>query len=132
MRGGSSSDDKLLKWTLLFFGLFLVGPFPFLVYLWPSGWRWPPYHPEYEHMIIGIYVTLGVFLLLASRMPQRHRSLLWFTVLSSVVHGGIMELHALMHEDLRGHLLGDATFTTVGGILLGTMMLRSPSFRAES
>ena len=46
--------------------------------------------PEYEQMILGVYATLGVFLLIASRNPLRHRSLIWFTVWSSVVHAGIM------------------------------------------
>jgi hypothetical protein len=35
-------------------------------------------------MIVGVYLTLGVFLLNASRDPQAHRSLIWFTVWSSV------------------------------------------------
>jgi len=30
-------------------------------------------------MIVGIYATLGIFLLLASRDPLAHRSLIWFT-----------------------------------------------------
>ena len=40
-------------------------------------------------MIIGVYATLGVFLLIASRNPYAHKSLIWFTVWSSVVHGAI-------------------------------------------
>ena len=41
-------------------------------------------------MIIGVYATLGVFLIIASRNPEAHRSLIWFTVWSSVVHAGIL------------------------------------------
>ena len=39
--------------------------------------------------------SLGVFLLIASRDPQAHRSLIWFTVWSSVVHGGIMAVQSV-------------------------------------
>jgi uncharacterized protein DUF6632 len=40
-------------------------------------------------MIVGVYATLGVFLIWASRRPEAHLSLMWFTVVSSIVHGGI-------------------------------------------
>jgi Family of unknown function (DUF6632) len=48
-----------------------------------------------RQMILGVYATLGVFLLIASRNPLRHLSLIWFTVFSSVVHAGIMTAQAL-------------------------------------
>ena len=38
-------------------------------------------------MIFGIYATLGVFLMIASRDPMAHKSVIWFTVWSSFVHG---------------------------------------------
>jgi hypothetical protein len=57
-------------------------------------------------MIVGIYGTLGVFLILAARDSLAHRSLVWFTVWSSVVHGGIMAVHALAPNS-HGHLLED-------------------------
>lgn len=119
-----SSNLRVLRYVLLFLGVFLVGPFPFIVFLWPSGWRWHPYNIMYEHMLIGIYMTLGLFLLLAARNPQRHRSLLWFTVLSSLVHGGIMEAYALMDAQERGHLFGDATFTFGSALILGFALRR--------
>jgi hypothetical protein len=58
-------------------------------------------------MILGIYATLGVFLVIASRNPLAHRSLIWFTVWSSVVHGGIMAVQALTSSVQMGHLYGD-------------------------
>lgn len=59
--------------------IFLVGVFP-LTRLWPSGWRWGTGHSDYQLMILGVYATLGVVLLIASRDPLAHRSLIWFTV----------------------------------------------------
>jgi hypothetical protein len=58
-------------------------------------------------MILGIYATLGVFLLVASRNPLAHLSLIWFTVWSSVVHGGIMAVQSLVYSQHLGHLWGD-------------------------
>jgi uncharacterized protein DUF6632 len=33
---------------------------------WPSGWSWGQGHSHYLMMILGLYATLGVFLLLAA------------------------------------------------------------------
>jgi len=83
------------------FGIYTLG------ILWPSGWVWGQGHSHYLMMIIGVYATLGVFLLIASRNPSAHKSLIWFTVWSSVVHGGIMGVQGVTDAAERGHLLGD-------------------------
>ena len=83
---------KYLRVALAAVGVFfIVGIYPLIV-IWPSGWSWHSGHhlPLYLQMIMGVYATLGVFLLMASRNPLQHLSLIWFTVWSSVVHGAIM------------------------------------------
>jgi hypothetical protein len=99
---------KYLKIALVLVGVFCaVGVYP-LTILWPSGWVW---HGEgqslYLQMIIGIYATLGVFLIIAARNPLEHLSLIWFAVWSSIVHGGIMAIQALVYPEHVGHLFGD-------------------------
>lgn len=54
-------------------------------------------------MILAIYATLGVFLLLAARNPIAHRSLIWFTVWSSIVHAGVMTAQSFDGSHM-GHL----------------------------
>ena len=79
---------RILRIALILTGLiFIFGVYPLMMYLWPSGWRWQPNQPQYEQMIMGVYATLGVFLLMASRNPLQHRSLIWFTAWSSLVRG---------------------------------------------
>jgi uncharacterized membrane protein HdeD (DUF308 family) len=56
---------------------------------------------------MGIYATLGVFLMIASRDPTAHRSLIWFTVWSSIVHGVIMAVQSVANPQHIGHLWGD-------------------------
>ena len=99
---------KYLKIALVFTGVFcVVGLYP-LTILWPSGWVWHAGgHSLYLQMIIGIYATLGVFLVLAARNPIEHLSLIWFTVWSSIVHGGIMAIQAIVYPEHMGHLFGD-------------------------
>jgi len=109
--------DRYLRAALVAFGLVFLLVHP-LMHLWPSGWQWRPAQPEYELMIAGIYTTLGVFLLWASRRPEAHLSLIWFTVWSSVVHGGIMTVQAIVDPGERGHLLGDVpALFLVAGVL---------------
>jgi len=99
---------KYLSMALRVIGaIFIVGFYPLVNWIWPSGWGWEPRQPEYEQMIMGIYATLGVFLILAAKNPTEHLSLIWFTIWSSVVHGGIMLVHALMDENERANLIGD-------------------------
>jgi hypothetical protein len=81
---------KYLRFALLLVGLIALFGFYPLTIVWPSGWAWHAGQSEYLQMILAIYATLGVFLLIASRDPLAHRSLIWFTVWSSVVHGAVM------------------------------------------
>jgi hypothetical protein len=99
---------RYLKIALVLIGVLCVaGVYP-LTILWPSGWAWHAGgHSLYLQMIIGIYATLGVFLIIAARNPLEHLSLIWFTVWSSIAHGGIMAVQSLVYPEHRGHLLGD-------------------------
>jgi hypothetical protein len=119
---------KFLRVALIVVGLvFLFGVYP-LTILWPAGWAW--HHDGqslYLQMILGIYATLGVFLLIASRDPLANRSLIWFTVWSSVVHGGIMAAQSVVYPEHRGHLLGDVPALLIVAVVLVFLMPRSPA-----
>jgi hypothetical protein len=116
---------RYLRVALILVGLiFIVGVYPLMMSLWPSGWRWSPNQPQYEQMILGVYATLGVFLLIASRNPLRHLSLIWFTVFSSLVHAGIMAVQALQMPTEHGHLLGDIPALVLVAVLLALLTPR--------
>lgn len=119
---------RFLRVALVLFGLiFLVGVYPLMMAWWPAGWRWQPNQPEYEQMILGVYATLGVFLIIASRNPLQHRSLIWFTVWSSLVHGGIMAVQAMNMPEEHGHLMGDVPALLLVAIVLAVLMPRGAS-----
>jgi hypothetical protein len=115
---------RALQAALVICGLLALFLYP-LMRLWPSGWAWEPAQHEYEQMIVGIYATLGVFLLLAARKPEEHRSLIWFTVWSSVVHGGIMAVQAFADAGEHGHLLGDVPALFIAAVVLAVLAPRS-------
>jgi hypothetical protein len=100
---------RLLQILLVAFGIVfcLVAP---LAVVWPSGWAWhegPPMASQYFMMIVGVYATLGLFMIAAARDPLKHASLIWFVAVSSAVHAAIMAVQSL-HEPMHsGHLLGD-------------------------
>ena len=113
-----SDRIKYLRIALIVVGvIFIVGIYP-LTILWPSGWSWNAGQSEYLQMILGIYATLGVFLVIASRSPLAHRSLIWFTVWSSIVHAGIMAAQSLANTQYMGHLWGDVLALFVVAIVL--------------
>ena len=112
-----------LKIILVFIALMFLSLYP-LMELWPSGWIWLPRQPEYEHMMMGVYGTLGIFLLWASRQPEKHLSLIWFTFWSSVVHGMIMGFYAIIGPDEHGHLIGDVGALVIVMIVLGWLTPR--------
>ncbi|HXW55520.1 MAG TPA: DUF6632 domain-containing protein [Candidatus Cybelea sp.] len=125
----ASSRVRFLRAALVLVGLiFIFGVYP-LMMSWPSGWRWQPNQPEYEQMILGVYATLGVFLLLAARNPLENLSLIWFTVWSSIVHAGIMAIQALTMPVEHGHLFGDIPALVVVAILLAALTPRGAEAR---
>lgn len=120
--------SKYLRGALVVVGLTFIFGIYALIVVWPSGWSWHSglsHHlPHYLQMILGVYATLGVFLLRASRNPLAHLSLIWFTVWSSVVHGGIMAIQSLVNPEHRGHLWGDVLALFVVAIVLALLTPR--------
>jgi hypothetical protein len=124
----SMSDTTRLRYlrvVLAVVGLIFVFGIYTLSIVWPSGWAWGHGHSHYLTMILGVYATLGVFLLIASRNPAVHTSLIWFTVWSSVVHAVIMAVQGLTDSAERGHLIGDVPALLAVAIALAALMPRA-------
>ena len=80
-------------------------------------------------MFWTMYATLGVFLVLAARNPSAHRSLIAFTVWSSVAHAAVMALMAIQLPTKRGELLAGVAVTALPAVLL--FVLARSSARSE-
>jgi len=118
----TSPQSRPLSIALTVVGvIFIFGIYP-LTILWPSGWTWQPDQPAYLQMILGIYATLGVFLIRAAKNPAQHLSLIWFTIWSSLVHAGIMIWHSFTDTGMRGHIWGDDAALIVVAVVLALLV----------
>jgi hypothetical protein len=121
---------KYLQVALILVGvIFIAGIYPLMI-VWPSGWTWHTGHSDYPIMIVGIYATLGVFLLMAARDPLAHLSLIWFTVWSSIVHAAIMTAQAVADAGDHGHLMGDIPALFIVAALLAFLAPRRKQSQA--
>ncbi len=113
---------KYLRIVLLVVGMIFIFGIWSLGILWASGWAWHAEgRSEYLEMILGVYATLGVFLIFASRDPAAHTSLIWFTAWSSIVHAAIMGVQSIANPHHIGHLCGDVPALFVVGTVLGVL-----------
>lgn len=124
-----TQKDKLLRFALTAFGVIFCLIYP-VGMVWPSGWVWHGGHGQYYlQMICGVYAVLGIFLIAAARDPESNRSLISFTVWSSVVHAGIMAAQAVYDGHELGHLIGDVPALLLVAAVLGFL---SPTSRGRS
>ena len=114
-----------LRYALIAVGVTFIVGLETLATVWPSGWSWGMGHSHYWPMILGVYATLGVFLILASRDPMRNRSLIWFIIWSSVVHALVMAGMAVEDPAEVGHLTGDVPVLLFVAIALAVLMRRA-------
>lgn len=110
--------ERALRTVLVVVGVIFIVAIWLFMRIWPAGWQWQPNQHEYEQMFQVVYATLGIFLIIASRAPREHRSLIQFTAWSSLAHAGIMAVQALRDTAERGHLIGDVPALAVVGIVL--------------
>ena len=98
--------ERALKIVLVLVGLlFLALVYPMVLFV-----RQEPA----LSMMFSLYVTLGIFLLLAIRNPAANRSLIAFTAWSSFAHAAVMGFQAWRHTIAHGELIGVAVLVIIG------------------
>jgi len=110
--------------SLRLFGVIFLLVYP-LSMVWPSCLVWHGGAGVYYfQMIVGVYAVLGIFLITAARDPKQHRSLISFTIWSSVVHALIMAAQAIGDQNEYGHLVGDVPALLLVAAVLGYLAPR--------
>ena len=103
-------QERALKFVLVLVGLiFLAGVYPLTMFFGRD--------PALA-MMLSLYVTLGIFLLLAARNPSANRSLIAFTAWSSFAHASLMAVQAYRNVIERRELLGVAALVLIGVALI--------------
>ena len=69
-------------------------------------------------MMLGVYATLGIFLLIAARNPSQHRSLIAFTAWSSFAHAGTMAVQVYYNLISRTEAYGVLVLGIIGVVLI--------------
>ncbi len=117
--------ERALKVLLVLLGLlFSAGIYP-LVTSVRSGWQ--ANKEDALPMMLSLYVTLGIFLLLAARNPSANRSVIAFAAWSSFAHGAVMAVMAAHLPNERGGLLIAAAVFGVIGTALSVLAPAKPS-----
>jgi len=107
--------ERALKVVLVLVGLlFTAGVYPM------TGSLLDPAHSDTgDTMMLSLYVTLGIFLLIAVRNPAALRSLIAFTAWSSVAHAVVMSgLGFEIASERTGFLAGSAVLVAIGVALI--------------
>jgi len=109
--------ERALKVVLVLLGLlFSAGLYPLMVFVKQD--------PALA-MMMSLYVTLGIFLLLAARNPSANRSLITFAAWSSFAHAALMAVQALLNLIPRRELVGVGSFVVIGVTLIVLAPARS-------
>ena len=113
--------ERLLKIVLVVVALlFCAGVYPLTVFFTRE-----PSVP----MLIRLYVTLGIFLLLAVRDPAANRSLIAFGGWANLAHAGVMAVQESLNVIARRELAGVVVFAIVGVVLVTLAPAKQPAER---
>jgi Family of unknown function (DUF6632) len=107
--------ERALKVVLVLVGLF----FSAAIYPAIGGIADPAHSDTGDTMMMGLYFALGIFLLIAVRNPEAHRSLIAFAAWSSFAHAVVMSLLGFkVASERAGFLVGSAVLVVVGLALI--------------
>jgi drug/metabolite transporter superfamily protein YnfA len=116
--------ERALKILLVLVGLlFSAGIYPLMMFLRSEA---------SAAMMLSLYVTLGIFLLIAVRNPSANRSLIAFTAWSSFAHAAVMAVQAYLYVIARGELLGVAALIIIGVALIVLAPAKQSGQRASA
>ena len=114
-------QERVLKGVLVLVGLlFCAAVYPLVVMRIEEALR----------MMLSVYATLGIFLLLASRNPSAHRSLISFAAWSSFAHAAVMAAQVYRSLIPRGELLGVLALVIIGVALIALAPAKPSAERA--
>jgi len=109
--------NKALRILLVLFGLiFVAGIYPLITSV-RSGWQ--ANKEDALPMGLSLYVTMGVFLLMAARNPSANRGVIFFAAWLNIAHAAVMTIMAVhLPNEREGLLIASAVFAGIGAALI--------------
>jgi quinol-cytochrome oxidoreductase complex cytochrome b subunit len=108
---------RALRILLVLFGLiFVAGVYPLITSV-RSGWL--ANKEDAEPMGLSLYVTMGIFLLLAARNPSANRGVITFAAWLNIAHAAVMSVMAVhLPNERQDLLIASAVFACIGAVLI--------------
>ena len=109
--------DRALRILLVLFGLiFVAGVYPLITSV-RSGWQ--ANREDAEPMGLSLYVTMGIFLLVAARNPSANRGVIAFAAWLNIAHAAVMAVMAIhLPNERQDLLIASAVFAAIGAALI--------------
>ena len=128
--------ERALKILLVLLGLlFVAGVYPLITSITSIRSGWQANREDAEPMGLSLYVTMGIFLLVAARNPSANRGVIAFAAWLNIAHAAVMAVMALhLPNEREGLLTAAAVFGVIGAVLillapakqLGERVVRNP------
>ena len=107
--------ERALRVVLVLVGLFFSAAILPLI----GGLRDPAGSDTGDTMMMSLYLTMGIFMLIAVRRPTEHRTMIAFVAWSSFAHAVTMGTQGLEIPSQRnGFLIGSAVLVAIGVVLI--------------
>jgi uncharacterized protein DUF6632 len=122
---------KALRILLVLLGLtFVAGVYPLITSV-RSGWQ--ANKEDAEPMAISLYVTMGIFLLVAARNPSANRGVIAFAAWLNIAHAAVMSIMAVhLPNERQDLLIAAAVFGLIGAALIALAPVKQPGERASA
>ncbi len=116
----SEKSEKSARYMMLAIGWFFILGLPVMAYVFPTGYYWGT-HPDshydplspYAYMLTAVYFSLGVMIVWGARAPRQNAIIVDFLILSSLLHGGVMAVQAVVLPHEMQHMWGDVLMFAV-------------------
>ena len=107
--------QRALRILLVLFGLiFVAGIYPLITSV-RNGWQ----ANKEDSLPMGLYVVMGIFLLLAARNPSVNRAVIVFAAWLNIAHATVMTVMAVhLPNERQGLLIASAVFAGIGAVLI--------------
>lgn len=116
---GPNRKLRTYAWFMIALAIFFLSPLV-AEYLWPAGLVWEDgrTNDAIPWMLKAMYIALSICLVLGARDPAGNSIIIDYAMISSLIHGIVMLVYAVILHHEHAHLYGDVPLLIITAILL--------------